>query len=697
MSHHEIAWSSFAPTLPMPAAVVDRYGSICEANPAWRNLFAYADLENLLSGAERWLPLSHSISGVLIPLKVPSTQLETVECWVWPLAEAHQWGVILMDATPQMKLIRDIEMSSQAALEEREALLVQGKDVLERERHQSIKIQNEVQKAKNAFFARMGHELRTPLNAILGLNHLLSQHCGTSEAHELNAKVERSARALMQMVNDVLSYTRIEAGDVNSVVQDFHLDRLLERVLGDHMPTAQEKGLELSLQIGPEVPRVFRGDSPKIMEIVGHLVSNAVKYTRKGEISVNVDLIAQLDRKVELRFRVRDTGPGVPEDMRSHLFQAFASGGTIETQGSWSGMGLGLALSYVLSETIGAKLSLLSTGSEGSVFGLEIQLEIAESSPPRKDMRIAVIDGDPVTLRVIMHSLEQFGATGVGFTSATEWLKTCQNGALWDLAVFEHRLPEGDVMEWVPRYLFPFSGPMPRLVLVTGSIENEERALGLGFHGCMLKPLKIKQLQSVLASVMRIKMLGEYEPLSPVPLSAMLLKRVQVSFAERYSHFPDRFLAMLTNGDLASARRDAHTFKGLAGTIGALRLQHVAGRMQSCLDEQDVDSAKGWLQLLKLHLEEVLELIGPVEVAIPHEHTSTLSPENWERLKLLVQKLKDFDPGAIELKEEMSEALSSWVSEDSWNRFARCIQSYNFEEAVGIAEAWLQWQTVEKP
>lgn len=241
--------------------------------------------------------------------------------------------------------------------------------------------------AKQSFLANMSHEVRTPMNAILGMLQLLLDTGMTEAQRNYAAKAYQASESLLRILNEILDLSKLEAGRVSIEKTPFDLEELVQRSAGLFALEAERKGLNLSVEIDPQLPRQLLGDSLRLGQILSNLMGNAIKFTHQGEICLSMELLSEHESSIQLSISIADTGVGMTDEQLKRVFQAFNQGED-STARRYGGTGLGLAISRALAEAMDGELSVDSHPGMGSVFILKIELEVPEQSRRYADLRL---------------------------------------------------------------------------------------------------------------------------------------------------------------------------------------------------------------------------------------------------------------------------------------------------------------------
>jgi PAS domain S-box-containing protein len=314
--------------------------------------------------------------------------------------------------------------------------------------------------AKGAFLANMSHEIRTPMNAIVGLSRLALEDEMPPRARDFVDKVHGSALALMGILDDVLDYSKIDAGQLRFESVEFELDELLQRVIDLFAVRIDQKGLEFVFDVQPEVPTRLVGDPLRLSQVLCNFVGNAVKFTEQGEILVSVCLIAPLaGSECRMRFSVQDTGVGIEPDSQPGLFEPFTQADSSITR-RFGGSGLGLAISKRLVQQMEGEIQVDSAPGGGSEFSFTVKLVAATSGPVIDRSELAslhalVVDDNPLCRRTLSSALEALKMNAMSAASGTVALRQAERahrlGRAFDVILLDWKMPGTDGLHTLRR------------------------------------------------------------------------------------------------------------------------------------------------------------------------------------------------------------------------------------------------------
>ncbi|MFH1981502.1 MAG: response regulator [Pseudomonadota bacterium] len=368
-------------------------------------------------------------------------------------------------------------------------------------------------KLKSEFLANMSHEIRTPMNAIIGFaDLLLKTHLDKTQLDYLE-KIHISGHALLGIINDILDFSKIEAGKLELEHREFQLNELMMELQDMFSTATSEKGIELMILIDPSVPVSLIGDPMRIRQILINLVSNAVKFTNRGEITVMVTLAdAQADRLV-LRFAVKDTGIGIPESLLPRLFDAFSQADGSTTR-KYGGTGLGLAICKQLAEMMGGRIWAESSPDKGSQFYLTVELLRQTSMRTQSRLvhtavrgrRVLVVDDNKSVRSILEEIMTSFGLEVDAAGSGTEALARMSGDSAspaYDAALIDWKMPDVDGIETVTRIRRdPGLSKVPIVMMTAFGREDLVRKTeSLGIADYLMKPVTPSTLLDSLQTV----------------------------------------------------------------------------------------------------------------------------------------------------------------------------------------------------
>ena len=486
-------------------------------------------------------------------------------------------------------------------------------------------------RAKSAFLANMSHEIRTPLNSVIGFSELSLDYAMSEKPREFINKILENSKWLLQIINDILDISKIEAGKMTLEKIPFDLHEIFILCRTATIPKAIERGLTLHFYAEPFVGRRLVGDPTRLRQIFINLISNAIKFTNIGTVKVSAVVSESAENEVSVHFEVRDSGIGMTPCEMKKVLEPFAQADYSTTR-KYGGTGLGLSIIRCFVEMMGGSLTAESTPGVGSKFSFDLKFKTVEIPAADTDMsgdfagedverpmfegEVLVCEDNAMNQEVVRRHLERVGLltqvadngkAGVDMVRSRKEMREKQ----FDLIFMDINMPVMDGLEAAEKIMGLNTG-VP-IVAMTANVMSSDRELyeKKGMHDCVGKPFTSQELWRCL--LRHLKPVGAAADGGPASrYDDELLAELRTIFVNDNQHTFGEFVSAVHSGDVKLANRLAHTLKSNAGSIGKPALQKAAGEAERLLSDGKNLLAQHHIDALERELSTVLRELAPL-------------------------------------------------------------------------------------
>ncbi|WP_420477008.1 ATP-binding protein [Noviherbaspirillum sp. ST9] len=565
--------------------------------------------------------------------------------------ELHAGPVRLQNRTLILAIIHDVTervRDERRLAEVRAELEEQGRRLaVERDRAE------DANRAKSEFLANMSHEIRTPMNAILGLARLLKDEALDAQSGDYVDKIAVSARSLLGILNDILDFSKIEAGRLDLEQAPFSLDEVLGNISTIVLPQARDKGIDVRVEVGSDVPRLLVGDTMRLQQVLLNLASNAVKFTERGRVDIAVHRLPPADEEIALEFSVRDTGIGIAPEHQDRLFQAFSQADS-STSRRYGGTGLGLAICSRLVALMGGAISFSSEQGEGSDFRFTARFGLASGAValPRPQpvhpeplagrlagMRLLLAEDNELNRKVACTFLRKAGAqveVAADGSKAVDALR--QDATRFHAVLMDIQMPVMDGYEAAQAIRGELGlADLPIIAMTANAMsEDREKSRRAGMNAHISKPIEVEvMIDTLLAHVPGFHAAAADTPALAAPCAGLpadlpgidarnALKLLDGDapfwisllrqFAATYETAPRELRHLFDAGMDVEASALAHKVCGVSANLGVIEVARLSSMLESALTQGSRNAVPDMLDALDaamtVALESVADLCG---------------------------------------------------------------------------------------
>jgi signal transduction histidine kinase/CheY-like chemotaxis protein/HPt (histidine-containing phosphotransfer) domain-containing protein len=556
---------------------------------------------------------------------------------------------------------------------------------------------------KSEFLANMSHEIRTPLNAIVGLGGLLAEDELGEKQLDLIHKLNQSSQLLMGILNDILDYSKIEARKLELDNSPLSITDLLDQIYNIFSMSASGKGVSLEFIKDPDVPEFIYGDSLRLGQVITNIVSNAVKFTQEGSVSLHISQTLIDDNYVNLSINIKDTGIGMSEKMLENLFQPFTQEDSSTTR-KYGGSGLGLSIVKHLVDTMDGTIEVQSQLTKGSTFTIHLRSKIASEDDISIDtnivtslddfekLHVLLVEDNPINQEVASLMCKRLGASVSIVDNGQKAIDLYKaSPKSYNIILMDIQMPKMGGYE-ATQILRQMGCDLPIIALTAAAtVEDKKKALKIGMNDHLSKPINTHALAKVLAkwfskteAFMENK---KGEKMSIFQEDEALYKKLLKDFYKAWNPLLESLVQELQSPN-EGTQKTIHTLKGVSGNLALEPLYELCVQIDASFKKAQ-PITKNQAQKFEKIFSQTLKNI---ELSSAKNEQSQSKKSNLDEAKKLYndlyEALRNYDMVSYDFQSTCKDAFSSFVDEDSLTKWESAVDALDYESAKALMESW---------